>query len=97
MSMRVRGATDGEVWCMYACAAVSRDGDHEKNKTLIPIKMQHAETYGDNRSPILAAFQNSPNILVASVFVCVCVCVFVCVCARARVRVRYAPPQQHGT
>jgi hypothetical protein len=46
------------------CAAMSCDG-YEKNKTLIAMPTQHAETYGDNRSPILAAFQNTPKILMA--------------------------------
>jgi len=69
-----RREASGAVWYMSVCAAVSLGG-YEKNKTLIAIATQHAETYGDNRSPIRAAFQNSPNTLVASVCVCVCACV----------------------
>ena len=82
-----RREASGAVWYMSVCAAVSLGG-YEKNKTLIAIATQHAETYGDNRSPIRAAFQNSPNTLVASVCVCVCVC------ARAFVTLL---PQRHGT
>jgi hypothetical protein len=44
---------------------VQRCDGYEKNKTLIAMPTQHAETYGDNRSPILAAFQNTPKILMA--------------------------------
>ena len=39
---------------------------HVKNKTLIAIATQHTDTYGDNRSPIRAAFQNRPNTLLGS-------------------------------
>lgn len=36
---------------------------HVKKRTLIAIATQQPDTYGDNRSPILAAFQNIPSTL----------------------------------
>ena len=52
--------------CCGRWAPTRRVIRHVKNKTLIAIATQHTDTYGDNRSPIRAAFQNRPNTLLGS-------------------------------